>query len=124
MTDEKQPMVGDGEIAKSIYPETAADALARWDAGYPVFTIEMGGLGPGYEQAIHIGVFELIRALQGHEEALATANEVGHRRLGEVLDEYLLPISKVKSLGLSGAQAGAIKSLAYATITRGWRTCF
>lgn len=33
-------------------PETCEEALARWDAGETVFTAEMGGLGPGYEQAI------------------------------------------------------------------------
>ena len=47
-----------------LVPKTASEALARWDAGGSVFTLEMGGLGPGYEQVIHIVVFELIRAFK------------------------------------------------------------
>lgn len=46
---------------KPLIPETAADALARWDEGDTVFTVEMGGFGPGYEQAIQLLVFEMIR---------------------------------------------------------------
>src|SRR5581483_2130454 len=37
-----------------LYGTNAADWLARWDAGRAVWSIEMGGLGPGYEQCIHI----------------------------------------------------------------------
>ena len=29
----------------------AAEQLRRWDAGDSIWTVEMGGLGPGYEQA-------------------------------------------------------------------------
>src|SRR5687768_3007466 len=39
-------------------PETVEDALRQWDAGETVFTVEMGGLGPGYEMAIQGLAFE------------------------------------------------------------------
>lgn len=31
-----------------------ADLLKRWDAGDPIWSIEMGGLGPSHEQCIQI----------------------------------------------------------------------
>jgi hypothetical protein len=40
---------------------TAQEALSRWDAGDIVWTVSMSGMGPGYEQAIHVLVFEIIR---------------------------------------------------------------
>ena len=40
---------------------TASELLEKWDNDEIVPTIEMGGLGPGYEQCIHILVFEIIR---------------------------------------------------------------
>ena len=45
-----------------LYPQTALDALAAWDRGEHVWTVELGGIGPGYEMAIQTLAFELIRA--------------------------------------------------------------
>lgn len=42
----------------------AADAreqLRRWDAGETIWSLEMGGLGPGYEQSIQILAIEIVR---------------------------------------------------------------
>lgn len=107
-----------------LIPLTAEAALKKWDAGESVFTVEMGGLGPGYEQAIHVTVFELIRALN-HLDWRAKAEgaeDVGFiTETYEVLDREIGRINTAFSLGLSGAQAGAAKSLAYAVMVRGWR---
>ncbi len=35
----------------NIYPENAKEAVEIWDKGGTLWSIEMGGLGPGYEQA-------------------------------------------------------------------------
>ena len=43
-------------------PNTAAELVAAWDRGDLVPTIEMGGLGPGYEQAIQVLMIELLRS--------------------------------------------------------------
>jgi len=75
---------------------TAQEALTKWDAGEVLWTIEMGGIGPSYEQAIHLAVFEIIRA-------------------GGDADKAAL-----QGLGLSGAQAGAAKSIASRAIEKGW----
>ncbi|KKK93920.1 hypothetical protein LCGC14_2688070 [marine sediment metagenome] len=37
-----------------LHPKTLDEAIERWDAGRSLFSVEMGGLGPGYEQAIQI----------------------------------------------------------------------
>lgn len=40
---------------------TASEALVAWDAGESVWTVAMGGIGLGYEQAIQIMAFEFLR---------------------------------------------------------------
>lgn len=95
------------------------DALAKWDAGSPVWTIEMGGLGPGYEQAIQVGAFELAKRLQGAElPAPGTDNA-----LTDAIDKHLYAViaDVAPALdGLSGAQAGAISNLAYHFVKSGY----
>ena len=73
---------------------TAQEALAKWDAGEIVTSIEMGGSGPGYEQAIQCAIFEFIRS-GGDEKALY-------------------------GLGLSGAQAEAAMSVGRHAMKHGW----
>ena len=44
-----------------LYARDAREQLRRWDAGDTIWTIEMGGLGPGYEQAIQVLAIEIVR---------------------------------------------------------------
>jgi hypothetical protein len=73
----------------------------------------MGGLGPGYEQAIQIAVAEFLRIIiaesfdhrtWGDKDAWATdrdkINELAHKS------------ESISGMGLSGAQAGAALSVA------------
>lgn len=98
----------------NLYSETTADAIKSWDNGESVFTISMGGLGPGYEQCIQLGVIELCRALLDKE----LPDPEG--RASQLLDDLLMLISDEHNLQLSGAQAGAIKQLAYKYTRDGW----
>jgi hypothetical protein len=113
-------------------PETAAEALARWDAGDVVWTVEMGGLGPGYEQVIHIMAFEIIRELLSHEPLDWTKADAGNAlpdydarqrsewgRFTNQIEAAVMP--KVRGLGSSGAQWGAAQNLAYIVVRKGWR---
>ena len=95
-----------------FHPVTALDALERWDKGQPVFTIEMGGIGPGYEQAIQILVFELIRDLA----ALPLPKPDTFGGWGDAT------VSRVDEScgGFSGAQVGSAKQIAYRAIRDGW----
>lgn len=102
------------EAEVDLVPETCAEALEKWDRGEPVFTVEMGGIGPGYEQCIQILVFELIRAaLAGEMPVSGTPmrgwGEATVTRLNDALG------------GFSGAQVGAAKSLAAAMLINGYR---
>lgn len=100
-------------------PETCEEALAAWDAGESVFTVEMGGIGPSYEQQIHIVAFELVRLLLAVELPLDDPQRMAQ------LEEYLLKEAgiwnKNLSLGLSGAQAASAVHIALMTKRHGWR---
>lgn len=93
-------------------PETALEALARWDDGKVVWTVSLGGLGPGYEQTIHCLVFEYIRDCAS--APLPTAND--YAQWGESTVTRVDP-----ELGLSGAQAGMAKRFAYEVLSKGWK---
>lgn len=106
-----------------LYPATIEDALKRWDEGHLVWTIEMGGIGPSYEQAIQVGIIELCRRIKDVDlPDSSEENEQGESKLNDVLDGHLRLVCKeVDTLdGLSGAQAGAIKNLAYNYKIHGW----
>lgn len=106
------------EIDVPFHPQTAADALKRWDEGQGVFTIEMGGIGPGYEQAIQILVFEIIRDNLGAtlpDENDKDASKAFWDKFG---DESIHRTNE--KLGYSGAQVGAAKQVAYRALRQGW----
>jgi hypothetical protein len=93
----------DEEINKEL--ETL---LRRWDEGEIIHTVEMGGLGPGYEQCIHITVFEMLRDLLNDKPSRADEDFIW-----EKLDPTIEKASaRLDKLGLSGAQWGAAKSVA------------
>ena len=110
------------DIVLDSKPETAREALARWDAGESVFTAEMGGMGPGYEQVIHIMAFEIIRELLTREPIDWSRATEEHRRewraFTDSVEAAVLP--KVAGLGSSGAQWGAAQNLAFRTVRIGW----
>lgn len=81
-------------FADEMYGKDAADIVSRWDAGRSIWSVAMGGFGPGYEQALQIAMIEFLRHLVGG----GTAEE--------------LDTDKLAPLGLSGAQWGAARSLA------------
>lgn len=108
------------------YPRTARLALEKWDSGESVWSVELGGIGPGYEQAIQIGIFETIRVLLAREfEHRFTSEREADKKLAEadakVLDAALREAYTKFDLGLSGAQAGAIKWMVYRTMRDGWQ---
>lgn len=80
-----------------------------------MFTVEMGGLGPGYEQAIHVLVFETLRAhLEKHGAYPPTKESVVAAR-----DKAVKATDKAAG-GYSGAQVSAATNLAFVTLSKGW----
>lgn len=96
-----------------LFGSDAADWLKRWDEGRNVWTIEMGGLGPGYEQCIHVTVAEILRHLLERKYDTATwEDEEAWRRDRDEIEKAGLANERVKKLGISGAQWGAAMNLA------------
>jgi hypothetical protein len=93
------------------YPITAKDALKQWDSGKSLFTVEMGGLGPSYEQAIQVLVFELIRDQLGKP-----LPKPGNTSWG---DDTVSRIDK-RMGGYNGAMVGGAKNLAFRALRDGW----
>ncbi len=105
-----------------LYGADAGEWLKRWDEGRGVWTIEMGGLGPGYEQCIHITAAEIIRYFlaEKHDSSLWIDKDIW-KQVRDKMEPVVLEIPVVKNLGLSGAQWGAAVSIASAIYMRGPR---
>lgn len=99
-------------------PETVEEALKMWDGNKPVFSIEMGGLGPGYEMAIQGLAFECMREIRG----FAKWDDKGELdKVNKMLDEVVHRFNDEPWGGFSGAQVGAAKNLAAMVCRNGYR---
>lgn len=96
-----------------LYGAEAKDWLARWDRGESVWSIEMGGIGPAYEQCIHITCAEIVRwFIQNGCDAAKWVTDERWKADREAMEKALHEVEAVKVLGLSGAQWGAAVNLA------------
>jgi hypothetical protein len=106
---------------KDIIPETCIDALSVWDAQVPLTSIEMGGIGPGYEMAIQGLAFEMLR-VELDVDWVATDTDADFYAKWEARIEPV--ISECDALpwgGFSGAQVGAAKHFVACVKRRGYR---
>jgi hypothetical protein len=95
----------------------AAEQLRRWDAGEIVWSVEMGGLGPGYEQVIQICAIEIIRDWLGkHLPEKISTSDMASATVERI--DYKLPDGSW-TLGFSGAQVGAAAQIAYKFLSEG-----
>jgi nitrogen fixation protein len=100
-----------------MYCKDATEWLRRWDSGESVWSVEMGGLGPGYEQAIQITAAEILRdllnrAIYDYRADKWETDEDQWVRDRDCIEKHVCGKDPVKKLGLSGAQWGAALSLA------------
>lgn len=86
------------------------EMLEQWDAGQPIWTIELGGIGPGYEQAIQVAAVEMTR--DNHRAALPDGKEAANAEWDRLCSATLRKHDEALC-GMSGAQFGAAKWLAY-----------
>lgn len=107
------------EAGETIYREIetygadAKDWLERWDAGKTVWSIEMGGLGPGYEQAIQMAAAELLRfVIEKNYDRDALADGETWAEIRDEIQNASFANPVIDSLGLSGAQFGAALNVA------------
>jgi len=109
---------------------TTEEALAAWDRGDTVWSAEMGGLGPGYEQCIQITAFEMLRYMAEHPFDYAALDELDDddrkRAMSRAYDDAMSKVlfadgHSVNELGLSGAQYGAASNMAHRFMRVGYR---
>ena len=93
--------------------DLASEALSAWDRGESVWSMEMGGIGPGYEQAIQVLVFEIVR------DQLDSPMPPAGTPMDGWADDTVRRVGEWPGCGFSGAQVGAAKWLAYRFLTRG-----
>lgn len=105
------------------YGADAADWLKRWDEGRVCWSIEMGGLGPGYEQCIHITAAEILRHLLERKYEPETWDHEpetwNHDR--KEIEDAVFANRKISAIGISGSQWGAAMNLASQFYRRGPR---
>lgn len=94
--------------------KTVSEQVEAWDRGESVWSIALGGLGPGYEQAIQIAAIEFARAATGMDRTFDEERDMAEltRRCDEALKRFDDQIG-----GITGAMYGAAKWLA-------WQWCF
>lgn len=88
--------------------------LAAWDKGETIWSIECGGFGPGYEQAIQIAAVEFARA--GKDMPRTSDDKEDYAAFGKLCDAALKAIDDTLG-GITGAMYGEAKWLA-------WQWCF
>jgi hypothetical protein len=98
----------------------AADWLARWDAGRSVWSVEMGGIGPGYEQAIQVAAVEIVRFLVTEKFSPSTPR-VDWEGTRKKIEAFGFSNPLIARLALSGAQWGAALNVATLLFTMGPR---
>ena len=106
--------VEDEERAEvDLYGADAKDWLKRWDEGKSVWSIEMGRLGPGYEQCIQITAAEILRHLLDAEyDAAGWERPDIWKRDRDLIEAAGHQNAVIKELGLSGAQWGGAMNIA------------
>lgn len=107
--------------ARDLYGRDADEWMRRWDAGETVWSIEMGGLGPGYEQCIQITAAEILRHMieKKYKADLWVLDQRRWRHDSDEIETFGYANAVIKKLGLSGAQWGAALSLASQIYRRG-----
>ncbi len=92
----------------------AREQLRRWDAGETIWTIEMGGMGPGYEQAIQVLAIEIVRDNLDTPVPEKPPQDWGYSTVERI--DRKLPDG---SYSCGGFSVGAARQLAYRWLTIG-----
>lgn len=92
-------------------PRTVAEVIQCWDEGGSFRTVNVGGLGPSYDQAIQILVVEILRATLGQAHDTDSFSDVAQKVCADIDDSVG---------GLTGAQFMSGRSLAWRAYAVGW----
>lgn len=98
---------------------TWQEAAKTWASGGIVWSVELGGLGPSYEQSIQILLFEVLAAWGDRPFPVqASGTQTFPEVFSTHVDEQVKRLNDM--LQLSGAQYGAAKSTAYQFMNFGY----
>jgi len=102
------------------YGANVEDWLARWDADKTVWSVELGGLGPSYEQAIQITVAELVR-IQINKAYNHTNwdDKTKWQKDRDDIETTAFTVPAIEKLGLSGSQFGAAMNMSTRLYSQG-----
>jgi hypothetical protein len=96
-----------------LYGKDIKEWLKRWDEGRSVWSIEMGGLGPGYEQCIQITCAEIVRFMISKNYDTSKWNDENEwKKIRNSVEKMSSENEIIEKLGLSGAQWGGALNLA------------
>lgn len=120
MSDDRQksPIDALATETRQNDPLTAVDWLTRWDSGEIVPSVEMGGLGPAYEQCIHVTASEILRHLIKNQPDPDSFRDWWEKH-GDAVSEHVTSRPPVEGLGITGAQWGAALNVAANLYVRG-----
>ena len=95
---------------------TNEDVLKAWDTGDSVWSCELGGIGPGYEQCIQLMGFEMLRAMLANPIDWEAMSGDEHKAERQAYYDKIEAAPGVKAaiekLQPSGAQHGAAMNIA------------
>lgn len=95
---------------------TWQEAVAQWKSRQPVWTAELGGMGPGYEQATQVLLFEIM-ARWGDKDLPEPDGDKYPTAYKEHVDRVVHELNK---WGFSGAQVGQAQATAWQFMKHGY----
>ena len=105
-----------------FFGDSCEEWLQRWDDGKTVWSVSMGGMGPGYEDCIQNLAVETLRYFVENKVNLQTEDTVERDAITKGMDAVTDRLDK--KYGFSGAQVGAARNLAAVVYRRGPKDAF
>lgn len=97
-----------------------SEAVQNWKTGRTVWSVELGGMGPGYEQAIQIILWEILARWPGNP-VLPEPKETDTEYPIAFTDHVNKVVKELDvGYGFSGAQVGSAKATAYQFLAYGY----
>lgn len=99
-----------------IFKESIQEVVKKWKAGELVWSADLGGIGPGYEQAIQVLLFEIC-AEQGDKPLIIGEMKKYPSEYEALVDRK---VGELRAWGFSGAQVDQARSTAFQFLTIGY----
>jgi len=98
-------------MKEKAFNKTWQEVAKDWNDGKNVWSGEMGGIGPGYEQCIQTLIFEILTDWDESQPVVVKDGAEYSPQFKEYADEISYKCS-ARLGGMTGAQVGAAQSLA------------